>query len=157
MKRILIATDGSAAANAAVELGIELAQEEDAEVIFAHVAPATDVVPAMGFPAVGAVPHSLNAEDREALDDAAAYAAERGIAARTKLLSGDTVDEIVAYADSLDVDLVVVGSRGRGALATTLLGSVSRGILHESKRPVLVVRGDRARAPAGICGYATAS
>ena len=95
MKRILIATDGSAAANEAVELGIELAQDEDAEVIFVHVVPATDVVPAMGFPAVGAVPHSLNAEDREALDDAAAYAAERGIAARTKLLSGDTVDEIV--------------------------------------------------------------
>ena len=41
---------------------------------------------------------------------------------------------------------------------SALLGSVSRGILHESKRPVLVVRGDRGpRRPAGICGYATAS
>jgi len=56
------------------------------------------------------------------------------------LLRGDTVDEIVAYADSHDVDLIVVGSRGHGGLASALLGSVSRGILGESKRPVLIVR-----------------
>ena len=56
------------------------------------------------------------------------------------LLRGDTVDEIVAFADSHDVDLIVVGSRGRGAIAGALLGSVSRGILGESKRPVLIVR-----------------
>ena len=53
---------------------------------------------------------------------------------------GDTVDEIVAYADSHDADLIIVGSRGRGALAGTLLGSVSRGVLRESRRPVLIVR-----------------
>ena len=56
------------------------------------------------------------------------------------LLRGDTVDEIVAFADSHDVDLIVVGSRGRGAISGALLGSVSRGILGESKRPVLIVR-----------------
>jgi nucleotide-binding universal stress UspA family protein len=61
--------------------------------------------------------------------------------ATTKLLRGDTVDEIVAYADNLDVDLIVVGSRGHGALAGALLGSVSRGVLSESKRPVAVIRG----------------
>ena len=91
------------------------------------------------------------------LDDAAAYAAERGIAARTKLLSGDTVNEIVAYADSLDVDLIVVGSRGTGALATRCSEASRAGSSMNRRRPVLVVRGDRARAPAGICGYATAS
>lgn len=61
--------------------------------------------------------------------------------ATTKLLRGDTVDEIVVYADSLDVDLIVVGSQGYGALASALLGSVSRGVLSESKRPVAVIRG----------------
>ena len=39
MQRILIATDGSAAANEAVELGVELARDEGAEVIFVHVVP----------------------------------------------------------------------------------------------------------------------
>ena len=41
----------------------------------------------------------------------------------------------------MNVDLIIVGSRGHGTIATALLGSVSRGILGESKRPVLVVRG----------------
>lgn len=148
MNKILIATDGSPAAAEAVAFGVELAAEHDAEVYVAHVAPGTDVFPAMGFPVVGAVPHTVNAGDRAPLEEAEVYAGEHGIAAKTKLLTGDTVDEIVAYADSLDVDLIVVGSRGHGALATALLGSVSRGILHESKRPVLVVRGAAVAEPA---------
>jgi nucleotide-binding universal stress UspA family protein len=57
------------------------------------------------------------------------------------VLCGDPVDEIVAYADTIDADVIVVGWRGHGALASALLGSVSRGVLHEAHRPVLVVRG----------------
>ena len=63
------------------------------------------------------------------------------------LASGVPVDEIVACADSIDADMIVVGSHGRGAIATAFLGSVSRGVLHEARRPVLVVRG--APVPAG--------
>ena len=83
------------------------------------------------------------------LEDAAAVAAEHGIVSTTALLRGDTIDEIVAFADSHDVDLIVIGSRGHGALASTLLGSVSRGVLRESKRPVLVVRATAA-SPAAV-------
>ena len=140
MNRILVATDGSGSATEAVQFGVELAAEHGAEVTFVHVVPALDLVPATVFGIGGAFPHQPSIEDRTLLDDAAAVAAQHDVQSTTALLKGDTVDEIVAYADSHDVDLTVVGSRGHGTIATALLGSVSRGVLRESKRPVLVVR-----------------
>lgn len=140
MKLIVIATDGSAPAHEAVRFGVELAAEHDAKAIFVHVAPAMDVVPGGGFGFAPAVPHKLTAADAESLEDALSVAAEGDVDADTMLLRGDPADEIVAYADSVDADLIVVGSRGHGRIANTLLGSVSRGVLRESRRPVLVVR-----------------
>jgi nucleotide-binding universal stress UspA family protein len=157
MNKILVATDGSDSATEAVEFGIELAAEHDAELILVHVVPALDIVPASGFGMGGAFPHEPSLEDHALLERAAAVAEVYGIFPTTVLLAGDTVDEIVAYADSHNVDLIVIGSRGHGAITNALLGSVSRGVLAESKRPVTVVRGGASiphagngRRPAGI-------
>jgi nucleotide-binding universal stress UspA family protein len=141
MNTILIATDGSAAAREAVEFGVELATEHEAAVVFVHVVPRLDLVPVNGFGMVGAVPHAENPDDYEALEDAETIATCHGVRSRSKVLSGKVADEIVAYADDIRADLIVVGSRGRGAVASALLGSVSRDVLAESKRPVAVVRG----------------
>lgn len=141
MQRILVATDGSDSAAEAVEFGVDLAAEHGAELIFVHVVPELDLVPATMLPLGRALPHEPSSDDRVLLEDVAAIAAAHGVLSTTALLRGDTVDEIVAYADSRDVDLIVVGSRGHGTLRTALLGSVSRGVLRESMRPVLVVRG----------------
>ena len=150
MKRILVATDGSPSSTEAVAFGVELASEHQAELIFVHVVPTMDVVPVVGLGAIGgAFPHEVSEHDRTLLDEAAAVAAEHEIVSTTAILRGDTVDEIVAYADSCDVDLIVVGSRGHGAIASALLGSVSRGVLAESKRPVLIVRAAPVAALAG--------
>ena len=148
MKRILVATDGSEPAAEAVAFGVELAAEHTSELVIVHVVPAVDLVPMMGFNLGGAFPHEPSLEDRALLEAAAAVAEEQGVVATSVLLKGDTVAEIVAYADSHDVDLIVVGSRGHGAIASALLGSVSRGVLSESKRPVLVVQGASPARPA---------
>ena len=151
MNRILVATDGSSSAAEAVAFACELAAEHEAELIFVHVIPRVDVVPSGMVWMCGAVLHEATAAERSVLEDAAAVAAEHGVMATTVLLQGDVVDEIVAFADSRDVDLIAVGSHGHGAIANALLGSVSRGVLGESKRPVLIVRGAAVAArPTGV-------
>jgi nucleotide-binding universal stress UspA family protein len=145
MKRILVATDGSPSAAEATQFGVDLAAEHDAELVFAHVVPEFDLIPATPFQIGGVFPHDPGKHDEELLEQAADLAAQAGVVATTALLRGDTVEAIAEYAESHDVDLVVVGSRGRGAIAGTLLGSVSLGLLGRAGRPVAIVRGAEAR------------
>jgi nucleotide-binding universal stress UspA family protein len=139
MDKILIAIDGSPASHEAVEFGVELAAEQSAAVIFVHVVRPLDVVAMSCF----------GIAERQPLVEAKAAAEHQGVEATAKLLIGDTVDEIVASADNLDVDLIVIGSRGHGTLTSALLGSVSQGVVSESKRPVLIIRGVEAAQPQG--------
>jgi nucleotide-binding universal stress UspA family protein len=141
MDRILIAIDGSPSAQQAVDFGLELAAEQDAVATFVLVVPAVDVVPVAGFGAIGATEHHATEKELEPVERAREQAEATGVKAHTRLLRGEPVDEIVAFADVIDADLIVVGSRGHGAFTSALLGSVSRGILREARRPVLVVRG----------------
>lgn len=151
MKKILIAIDGSESAHEALEFGLELAVEQGATPVLVHVVPAVEVLPFGNF-AVPAptIPHEVDEGDRAPLKEAAETAAHKGIDAKTELLLGNPADEIVALGDSIDADLIVVGSRGHGTLASALLGSVSRGVLHQSHRPVLVVRGAHVAAEAAV-------
>jgi nucleotide-binding universal stress UspA family protein len=140
MRRILIATDGSPASQEAVELGLTLAADKDAQAIVVHVIPQVDVVPVLPFAVGAALPHEPSDADRAPLEAARAAGRKRGVDVVTKLLAGDPVAGIVTYADTVDADLTVVGSHGRGAIGTAVHGSVSRGVLRESRRPVLVAR-----------------
>jgi nucleotide-binding universal stress UspA family protein len=149
MKKILIATDGSASAHEAVGVGVELAAEHGAEVTFIHVLPADDYVVAGRLGPALPKPHKVDMDETEvALREAADAADVAGVSYALERISGDTVDEIVTAADSMDADVIVIGSRGRGPMTSALLGSVSQGVLSESRRPVLIVRGLHDREPA---------
>ncbi len=62
-----------------------------------------------------------------------------GLDASALLVHGKTVDTILTEATDLDIDLIVVGSHGHGAMYQLLLGSISEGVLHRSSKPVLVI------------------
>ncbi len=164
LQTILVATDGSPASQEAVEFAVELASEHQSALHVVHVVPTVDLAPAITIGDVGAAfPHEPTAHDYAVLEAAAAFASEHGVAAMTALLSGLTVEKIVAYAESHDVDMIVVGSRGHGAIFSALLGSVSLGVLRSSKRPVLIVRGKsrsvrtRVKARRGLHGDAASA
>ena len=150
MDTVLIAIDGSPSAREAAAFGLELAADHESTATFVLVVPALDVVPCYGFGLTGAVRHTPSDAEREPLNEALRLADQIGVAADAKLLRGDAVDEIVAYADTIDADVILVGSRGHGAVTSALLGSVSRGVLREAHRPVLVVRGTAAQRPAAL-------
>jgi nucleotide-binding universal stress UspA family protein len=144
MQKILIATDGSPESREAVQFGVELAVEQHAAVTLLQVIPPTDWTQLERGALIRPIPKEIRLRSAFA-EEAANLAGEHGIPVRSEVVAGIPAEEIVAYADSIDADLTVVGSRGRGAVASALLGSVSRAVLHESRRPVLVVRGTQLR------------
>ncbi|HZB22839.1 MAG TPA: universal stress protein [Gaiellaceae bacterium] len=137
MNTVLVATDGSRGANAAVREGLELAQQTGAAVTFVAVRPTP--LPVLGDPFFQRALIEDSAALRGAVIEAVDEADRRGIPTDYEILEGDPAAEIVRLARLRDVDLVVVGSRGRGAVTAAVLGSVSRRVVHEAERPVLVV------------------
>jgi nucleotide-binding universal stress UspA family protein len=138
MRRIVIALDGSDGAWAAVEEGVELAAEVGAGVTFVTVRPRISAL--LGDQQYQ---HRLTeqlAQARAALEPAEARARRMGVDYDSDILEGDPVECIAHAARGWEADLVVVGSRGHGPVASAVIGSVSRGLLNRSPAPVMIVR-----------------
>jgi nucleotide-binding universal stress UspA family protein len=139
VKRIVIGIDGSPQSRDALRVGLELAADEGAEVVLAHVV--TPLGPIVTDEGVSGVPHRpTRPEDDEPLAEAARLAEEAGVPFQLELLVGLPGEELLAVADQGEADLIVVGSRGLGTVKGALLGSVSREVLAKAKTPVLVVK-----------------
>ena len=146
--RILIATDGSPGSRAAAEEGVRLAQILGAEVTF--VAVAHPPLPMLGEPYYQRALSEHLATMRTALAKTIPSAEERRVSYETELLEGSPAKAVLELARSRDVDLIVIGSRGLGALKGALLGSVSSAIVHHADRPVLVTRPIERSARSGL-------
>ena len=82
------------------------------------------------------------ADVQQLLNDAKQKFAEHGIDVDTKIVEGQIIHkEIVATAEQINADLLVIGSHGRKGLKKMVLGSVAQSVLGEIHIPVLVVRG----------------
>ena len=64
---------------------------------------------------------------------------DKGINAELLFVGGTAVGEILAIADKYQIDLVVMGSHGHGALYGLLVGTVTEGVLHQAACPLLIV------------------
>jgi nucleotide-binding universal stress UspA family protein len=138
MKTILVGTDGSHGAQVAVRRAIGLAGDIGASLTFVGVWPPP--LPVLGDPYYQRALTEDLTRVRHAVQTAVAEAEAHGITAEYELLEGDPATELIRLAVLRDADLIVVGSRGRGALLSTVLGSVSRRVVHEASCPVLVAK-----------------
>ena len=145
MKRIVIGIDGSAGANEAVESALELAQALGAAVTFvcARVVPSS----MLGKPYYGRELEAEMAHARAVVRKALEEAAAAGVEADSEILDSAPADALVAVAMTHNADLIVVGSRGLGAVHTAIFGSVSKALVARSSTPVLVVKTASGREP----------
>jgi nucleotide-binding universal stress UspA family protein len=139
--KILLAADGSEytrhAARRLIALARKFAQPPEIHLITVH-------APLPGR-ATAALPkgasESFHREECEAaLSVAEAEFKAAGVAYRPEWRVGEVAHEIATYAAGAGIELIVMGSHGKGALASALLGSVAVGVLKATKVPVLIVR-----------------
>ncbi len=134
MKRIVIGTDGSKPAAAAVAWGARLAGDLGCEVVLATSAQAAvQDLPARDWPQeIEAVEATLTGEWAEPLR-------ATDVELRTEVLTLSPALGLLDCAERWDADLVVVGSRGHGGFSGLLLGSVADHLAHHADRPLAVV------------------
>ena len=141
MKRILVGVDGSKESRAAAKLAEEIARATGSQLFVA-----SSVAPVMvteSAPELVAQAASWQAKEREiAQRNVKEVAAEigPGVAVETIVTDGPAATALAELARSGDIELVVVGHRGRNAVARALLGSVADRLVQVSPKPVLVVR-----------------
>jgi nucleotide-binding universal stress UspA family protein len=142
LKRILVATDFSEASQNALRYARAFADQFGAAIDVLHVlddpfvyAPPLDtVVPPPSFY------EELQNAARERLGQVVSEAERARYKARVVLKMGRPFAEILAYAQEQAVDLIVMGTHGRGPVAHALLGSVTERVVRRAPCPVLTVR-----------------
>ncbi len=143
---ILVAIDGSPDSDQALTQAIDLAEAEHARLTLFSAATAPPAAAYLGMS--GQVVTNL-ARDAEAESEAILRAAvERipdDVSVSTELGSEPVRPTLINQITTGHHDLIVMGSRGRGALRSVLLGSVSHYVLHHSPVPVLIVHADPER------------
>ncbi len=139
MKKILVAVDGSEPSSRALKQAAELAKPFGATLVCCHVTQPVFVPPEpFGFNTVQ-VEQANREWGEKLLNDAVTGLKAQGIDAEPRLLLGAPADMLAQEADTADIDLVAVGSRGFGAVGRMLLGSVSSRLVHICRKPVVVV------------------
>ena len=145
--KMLLATDGSEDARLAARAAADLAGSTGAELHVAHAW--RHHVTGLGYPTVAWTDYSyLDERGARRILAAQVDAIEAsGIVAEPHLLQGPPIDTILDLCDELRPGLLVVGSRGLGPIGRIFLGSVSEGVVHHARCPVLVVRGGEGAWP----------
>jgi nucleotide-binding universal stress UspA family protein len=138
---IVIPTDGSEYAENAAERGFEIARAHGSTVHVVCVAD-TGMLGDLRLPGDDAsADEAIQTKAGEFVDRLADPAAADGLDVTTTVLDDTPKNAIVEYAGSVDADLIVMGTRGRGGVERLVLGSVAEHVVRTSPVDVLVTHG----------------
>lgn len=140
-KKIFIATDGSEQNRRAVEYGIELAKISGGKIIVGYVVD-TAAFASIPMDAGWEMMYELmETEANDAVQKVELLAKQAGVEVETVVLEGHPSHEIIEFAQKNGIDVIVMGTLGKGGLDRFLLGSVAEKVTRNSTVPVLVVKG----------------
>lgn len=141
IRSILVAYDGTPAAQSALAEAVDLARATGAALKVVTVVPIVAGAYGVELPPGPEVDTSIRKAKATQAEVRARLEKEGGLTkVETVLLEGDPVDRVLDVAERNPPDLLVVGSRGLSGAGRFFLGSVSDGILHHARCSVLVVR-----------------
>jgi len=142
VRRILCATDFSAAAADALTLTLSLAETSGAPVTLLHVIdglPTSDGGVYYAVPEIKPLRKALEEHAWQHLHAAVPEELPPGVQVEKRLAQGRAHEEILKFAAEQKADLIVLGTRGHGPLGRLLFGSTSARVVREASCPVLTV------------------
>ena len=137
MKNILVPVDGSEGADRAIEKAVMLAKLCNAKVNFLYVANINQL--AINAVLSDAILDSVTKAGNVILERAMEMVPE-GVEKESFSDTGSPAVVVLDFAESNNIDLIVMGSRGLGLLKGVFIGSVSQKVIEESKIPVMVIK-----------------
>lgn len=142
LKKVLVPTDFSEHGAKAVLYGAELAAKFGGELHLFHVVEPTPIMYGEGGGYFS--PETADEIEKAAVRQISELTvnAGDGVEVLRKVVLGHPFVEIVRYAKDENIDLLVMGTHGRGAIAHMLLGSVAEKVVRKASCPVLVVRNE---------------
>jgi nucleotide-binding universal stress UspA family protein len=136
LKKILVGCDFSADSDLALQYGLSLAQEFQADLHLVHVME-PPVYPEFLTPAEQTQDMVRTDLVKEKLDGLVPQDARNWCSPKTAILRGQAYEELVAYAMTQNMDMIVMGTRGYGAVKTLFMGSTTDRVVRRSPCPVL--------------------
>jgi nucleotide-binding universal stress UspA family protein len=136
-KSIVIGIDGSENSLRALRCAQQMAEKFQSKLILVHAYPRTsDLHDLEGYEML--VARRIN-DGRKIIDQALGLLADTALEIEEELLEEPADDAILSVAGTRQVDLIVLGTRGMGAIKSVLFGSIATKVTHKAECPVLVV------------------